>query len=222
MEPIHFLKRPRGFTLIEMLVVLAIIVIITGIALVGQTSFNRSLILTDTAYNIGLSIREAQSYGLSTRIFSGIQNAGYGVRFSRITPSEYITFSDILPAAPGTYSVRCPGHDDRSATSPEARPGNCYYSDPSELLRTYTFSRGFYISNFCGITSGGTNICSSSTLSNMDIVFLRPNTETIITGNNATQSFVRATITVMAPDNQASRCINVTALGAISVSLTCP
>ncbi len=223
MEPIHFLKPQRGFTLIEMLVVLAIIVTVTAIALVGQTSFNRSIVLTETAYNIALSIRESQSYGLSTRAFGSIQNSGYGMRFSRLTPTQYTTYADIYPAAPGTNTPRCPGHTDRSATSPEARPGNCFYSNATELIKTYTLVRGFRISQFCGVTAAGTQVCSTTgTLSNLDIVFLRPNTETIITGNNGTTGFARATITISSPDNTVSRCINVTALGAITVAATCP
>lgn len=223
MESILFLKQQRGFTLVEMLVVLAIIVTITAIALVGQTSFNRSIVLTETAYNIALSIRESQSYGLSTRAFGSVQNAGYGVRFSRLTPTQYTTYADIFPAAPGVNNARCPGHTDRSASSPEARPGNCIYSNATELIRTYTLVRGFRVSQFCGVTSAGTQVCSSGgTLSNLDIVFLRPNTETIITGNNGTTGFARATVTVSSPDGTTSRCINVTALGAISVAATCP
>lgn len=204
-----------------MLVVLGIIVIITAIALIGQSTFNRSLILTDTAYNIALSIREAQSYGLSTRAFGAVQNAGYGVRFTKAAPKTYTTFADVHTAAPGVNSVRCPGHTDRVASSPEARPGNCYYSNVSELIRTYTLARGYTISKYCGTTDAGTEVCSTGSLTNMDIVFQRPNTETIITGVNATQGFVKANITVSSPDGAATRCITVTALGAISVSQTC-
>lgn len=224
MESFSFLtqKQPaRGFTLVEMLVVLAIIVIITTIALVGQSNFNKSLILTETAYNVALSIRESQSYGLSTRTFGGIQNAGYGVRFSLASPTTYTTFSDVHPAAPGTDTPRCPGHSERNASNPEARPGNCYYSNASELIRTYTLARGYRITSFCGTTAGGTQTCSGWTLTNLDIVFLRPNTETIITGNNATQAFTKASIIIQPPEGGAERCITVTSLGAISVAAEC-
>lgn len=224
MDAIPFLKQLRalrGFTLIEMLVVLAIIVIITAIAIVGQTSFNKTLVLTNTAYNLALSIREAQSYGLSTRAFGTVQNSGYGVRLNRAALTTYSTYADIHPVSPGTNSAYCPGHTERTATNPEARPGNCYYSNVSELIKTYTFNRGFKINRFCGTTSGGTETCSTGSLTTMDIVFLRPNTETIITGNNATLSFAKATIVIEPPDASAERCITVTALGGISVGLTC-
>lgn len=204
-----------------MLVVLAIIVIVTAIALVGQNSFNRSLILTETTYSVALSIRQAQSLGLSSRSFANVQNAGYGVRFVRGTNNSYTGFVDISPAAPGSsMGGRCPGH---SVTSgPEARPGNCYYNTASELFQTYMFARGLTIGRFCGRTAAGTEYCSDGSLNNLDIVFLRPNVETIITGNNAGVAFTRATIRIDAPNNEGSRCVVVSNLGAVSVAATCP
>jgi hypothetical protein len=205
-----------------MLVVLAIIVIVTGIALVGQTSFNRSMLVTDTAYTVALSIRQAQSLGLSSRVFSGIQNAGYGIRFNNGTTGSYTSYVDISPQASGNSqnASLCPGHTITSG--PEARPGNCYYDTASELLQTYTFRRGFKIGKFCGTTSAGTEYCSDGTLSSLDIVFLRPNIETILTGNNASLRFSSAYVRIDSPDSVGQRCVTVTSLGAISVNTTCP
>ena len=77
---------PRGFTLVEMLVVLAIIIMITAIVINGQSTYNRSILLTDTVYTVAYSIRQAQSLGLASRGTtvgaSIVSNAGYGVRFA--------------------------------------------------------------------------------------------------------------------------------------------
>ena len=94
----------RAFTLVEMIVVLSIISILTVIVVVGQTSFNKSNLLTDTAYTVALSMRETQTLGLSSRTFSSVPNAGFGVHFGDST-AYYDQFADIYPAAPGTSSV---------------------------------------------------------------------------------------------------------------------
>lgn len=209
----------RGFTLVEMIVVLAIIVIITMIALLGQSSFNRSLVLTDTAYTVAFSIREAQSYGLSSRLFGATQNAGYGVHFATGAPTSYSIFADVSPAAPGDTSNPsiCPGHP--NITGPEAKPGNCIQDTPSEVMRSYSLNNGFRISGFCGTqTTGGVVRCQGY-LDALDIVYLRPNTQSVITGvrSGTRISLSDATIRIASPDGTAERCVLVSKVGQVSV-----
>src|ERR1043166_8621201 len=85
----------EGFTLIEMLMVLAIIVIITTIALSGQTLFNSSVVLTNTAYDVALSLRQTETFGIASRVFNGVANAGYGIEFSKATPASYVSYADV-------------------------------------------------------------------------------------------------------------------------------
>lgn len=236
MDSLSFLRdtrpaAPRGFTLVEMLVVLSIVVIITVIAITGQGTFNRSLILTDTAYTVAFSIREAQTLGLSSRVFTNAANvsttnAGYGIRFDRTTPTAYVQFSDVYPVAPGsTQGGQCPGHTSPQGT-PDARPGNCLY-DPTqgELVRTYALNRGFTISSFCGTSaSGTTQICSGTQIDTLDIVFMRPSTNAVIFGKSSSGTVYplsNAVIHLRSPDNASERCITVTKVGQISV-VTCP
>lgn len=214
-------KTLRGFTLVEMIVVLAIIVIVTTIALLGQSSFNRSMVLTDTAYTIAFSVREAQSLGISSRAFAGTQDAGYGLHFANGAPTTYKLFADISPAAPGdtVYTVLCPGHPNVVASNPEAKPGDCIQTLESEVVRTYSLNNGFRISSFCGRQSNGTQICNGSSLDALDIIYLRPNTQSVITGVNGgiRTALVDATIRVTSPDGLASRCIYVSKVGQVSV-----
>ena len=49
--------RKAGFTLIEMIIVIAIIGIITLVVIVSQGSFNKSLILSNAAYDLALALR---------------------------------------------------------------------------------------------------------------------------------------------------------------------
>src|SRR3989344_3072415 len=135
-----------GFTLIELLVVTAIITVVTSIALVGQSSFNRSVLLTDAAYILATSVRQAQSFGLSSREFGGKANTGYGVDVSADADS-YMVFVDLYPSVATKYGA---------GATPEKKPGNGLY-DPShgELFEIYQFSRGMTIWSVCGTPQAG-------------------------------------------------------------------
>lgn len=225
MEPSHtrlLVPPSRGFTLVEMLVVLAIIVVVTLIAITGQGNFNRSIILTDTAYTLAFSIREAQSLGLSSRLFSGVQNAGYGIHLTNAVPTTYSLFADTLPAAPGSsQSGVCPGHS--ISSGPDAKPGNCTYDSASEQVRAYSLNRGFRISRFCGKDLAGVERCSGGYLDALDITYLRPNTQSVITGvrGGSVIALTNAVIYVAAPDGSAERCVSVSKVGQVAVG-TCP
>ena len=219
----------RGFSLVEMMVVLTIIVLVTTVAVMGQTTFNRSLILTDTAYTIAFSLREAQTLGLSSRVAgTSVYNAGYGIRFSTQTPHAYVLFADTSPAEPGnTQSGYCPGHTE-PVTSPDSHPGDCIYdqSVAAELVRTYTLNRGYRIYQFCGREWGGNDeLCSGEDFETMHISFMRPSTDTVIfgrtTGGAQLLRLTDATIYLQSPDAVTERCITISKVGQIGVD-ECP
>ncbi|KND47030.1 MAG: putative Type IV pilus pilin [Parcubacteria bacterium C7867-004] len=206
-----------------MIVVLIIITTITSIVLLGQNTFNRSLVLTDTAYTLAFSIREAQSRGLSSKLFGSIQNVGYGIHLTSATPKSYIVFADISPSSPSTLGGLCPNHT--VSSGPEAKRGNCVYTDSGEVLKTYTLEKGFNISNFCGLEPSNVNRCSGY-LSALDVSFTRPNTQATIIGITSGSSYIELTtaaITLTSPDGTSHRCIAVSKVGVVSVATgACP
>ncbi len=213
----------RGFSLVEMVVVLGIIVVITSVALLGQRSFDRSLVLTDTAYTLAFSIREAQSLALSgRRTASSVQDAGYGIFIEQASPiTSYTLFADVHPATPQVHNIAyCPGHT--TTREPEAKPGNCLYTDmTSERVRTYSINRGFTISRFCG-TVGSNRYCSSdsaSPLTAMHLSYVRGITDSVILGIRSGNPLAldSATIYVAAPGGQSERCVSVSKVGQVSV-----
>lgn len=156
-----------------MLVVLAIIIVITAIIFAGQSGFNRTLALNNAAYDIALSVRQAQSYGLSSQAFSGTNNAGYGAYFQSGTPTSYLTFADTYPSVP-------------SNSKPNVRPGDGYYDSSGELVQTYSLNNGFTISDFCVYVSGSGRTCTGSGgLTALSVTFARPNTQTTIMGKTS-------------------------------------
>ena len=158
-----------------MTVVLAIIVTITGIILTNQTSFNKTLVLANTAYDIALTLRSSQTYGIGSRSFGGYTNMGYGLHFEITSPESFTLFADVSPAPSPS---NCHGLPAGGADSPNAKRGDCIYQSASERVKDYNLENNVYIQDFC-IYASGTWDC---TLSSLDIVFARPNPDPFING----------------------------------------
>ena len=91
----------RGFTLIEVLVVAAITVMITGFLI---TNFSRSRVdLNQVALTTVDAIREAQSQALSGSLLRGTYRCGYGIHFDAT--------SYVLYAGPDSATVDCAAAD---------------------------------------------------------------------------------------------------------------
>lgn len=223
------LRFRRGFTLIELMVVLAIIVIVTTVVLTNQSSFNKTLILSNTAYDIALSLRSAQTYGLSSRASGTTVNTGYGVHFSNGAPSSFTLFAD---AFPGPIASNCHGIPVGGANAPDAKPGDCVYeSTQGEKVLDYMLGNSITVSDFCtkqGISWSCTyaHDGASGGLSSLDIVFARPNSDTFMSANGsyaaAPFSVTAACITIASPQGGA-RYVSVSTSGQIIANaLSCP
>lgn len=138
--------RKGGFSLIEFLVSISIVAIISTVVLVNHNKFQSTTLLSNLAYDIGLSIRQAQVFGTGVRTFNDDFDFAYGLVFNRTTPNSYIIFAD--------------------------RDNGMDY-DTNERVETYTLADGYIISNLCGIDAGGENCFLEST--EVLIMFERPN-----------------------------------------------
>lgn len=224
----------RGFTLIEMLVVLMIISIVTTIALVGQSTFDRSMLITNTAYRVAISIREMQTYGLSSRVARiGTNdyrtNVGYGAHFASGSTGSYALFADTSRTS-GIESY-CQALVGTDSTLPEYKLGNCVYGAGADnLVETYSFTRGFKIKDLCGrLASNNSRVCSSTNnITELDLVFMRPNTDSVMSGRstNAGTPWVElnsAEIYIQTADNATTRGVCISKLGQVSVAQgACP
>ncbi|MEA2112537.1 MAG: prepilin-type N-terminal cleavage/methylation domain-containing protein [Patescibacteria group bacterium] len=89
------LKNNRGFSLIELLVSIAILVIVSGLVFFNQSGFNNNVLLENLTYEISLTIRQAQSYGLQSKESSlGDFEAGFGVFFDMSINDNMILYAD--------------------------------------------------------------------------------------------------------------------------------
>lgn len=223
MEHSHF---HRGFTLIELLVVLAIITIITAVTFTSQGSFNKSIILTNTAYDVALSLRSAETYGIGSRVAGAASNAGYGLHFVRAAPSNFTLFADVNSPADGCHTL--PSAEQGGAGAPNAMPGNCVY-DNGETVTDYALGNGITVYDFCAYSSRwycANNATYGNDLTSLDIVFARPNPDPFIfeknISNNIIGPFINACITLSSRQG-GFRFISVTTSGAITANApSCP
>lgn len=188
-------SQPRGFTLIEMLVVTAVMIVISGLLLASNSRFGGTVQLESLAYDIGLSIRQAQVYGISVRQFApGVYTAGYGMHFELSSPTTYVLFGDAV-SANGLYDV-------------------------GELVTSTTISRGYSIKQLCVTQTGNAEDCS---VTKIDVLFKRPEPDAFISANSLSCILKNgpceqsARIVVQSPRND-TMSITIGVNGQISVS----
>jgi len=184
-------KTTRAFSLIELIVAVGILALISTIVLANHTKFNGSVLLGSLAYDIGLSIREAQVFGVSVRQYNNDFQLGYGVYFE--AGQAYSLFADV--------------NRDR------------VYDSEDSIIRSYGLQKGFVIQKFCGITSENISYCStdaSDPITHLSVVFLRPEPDAFISSNKVGILYSRGTITVMSPGGE-TRTVDVASTGQISI-----
>jgi hypothetical protein len=169
--------------------VVAIVVVMSALILIGHSKFRGNILLSNLAYDVGLSIRKAQTYGLgareSTRAGSDFET-GYGIRFNIATPTVYLLFADL----------------DRDFV----------YDGGNELIETITLNQGYTVFDFCATNSSGVESC---TLTTLDLIFDRPEPDAIIKSGSTIYASARI---IIQSDQGTQRTITVSASGQIAVS----
>jgi prepilin-type N-terminal cleavage/methylation domain-containing protein len=192
--------RPaRGFTLVELVVSVAIIAIITGITVANYRGFESTTVLKNAAYDVALALRDAQLKSISVvRGTSGGFDYPYGVSVTPGTDS-FVTFRYHSATA-------FPHYDGSSAEllSTELLPGNT-----------------IQIADLCVTTSlSGTEICG---LQRLDISFRRPEFNALAyaipeTGSPLDDEVIESKIVLSSTKNPGVEFrVQVTVFGQVSV-----
>jgi prepilin-type N-terminal cleavage/methylation domain-containing protein len=184
--------KSRGFTLIELLVTIGIFVFMTYLILARYNSFSSGTLLTNLAYDVALSIRTAQTYGVSVlaaeKAAVGVSkfDVAYGVDFDRtgnVDTRSFNLFADL--------------DDD-------------HYFDSGEEVSKYNIKQGAKITNLCAGT-----ILDCKKVDHLSITFKRPEPNARIYGDATKAAY--AEITVSSGDESSTRVIKVNEFGLISV-----
>lgn len=147
-------RRTRGFTLIELLAVIGIMVLVSAAMLANTNKFGGATMLQNLAYDVALSIRQAQVYGLSVKnVGSSLDiTPGYGMYFDMGNPTQYIMFADTKDA------------------SGDPTPDGVYESGEAATT-PFQIGKGYSINKLCVTDSAGNEDCSQTKLT---ILFVHP------------------------------------------------
>lgn len=188
----------KGFTILELVVSIAIFAFMTAFTVAKYGTFNQGVILTNLAYDVALTIRNAQSYGLNVKSSGRETNEfskPYGVYFLKGS-SSFIFFVDS-------------NNDGLFNTADPDRPGGL-----SESLSTSNIKNGSTISLITTIDNQGN---SNTSVEGLHITFKRPDPNAIIKANaDVNKNYREATITISAVDGT-KRSVVVRSNGYISV-----
>jgi len=191
------LKAHQGFALIELLIATVMFGVISTFVVIAYNRVSGQLFLSTLAYELALSFRQAQSYGVSVHQFqgggTGTFDVGYGLHFDSLHNGTYAMFAD----ADGVLGNKL--FDGRFGAGYDA--SGCLESN-AECMRVFKLERGNTIYKFCGVLSGDggrdapdtdkKEECNTQslpaanpTIAFLDVTFLRPNPDAIIKTNRS-------------------------------------
>src|SRR3989344_2815124 len=192
---IRYSRSAGGFALIELLVAVALFGVISTFILVAHSRVSEQILMTALAYDVALSFREAQNFGVSVKEFSSggsaTFDAAYGLHFDTGSDRLFTLFADAN--SDGT-ALHYDGTNDASG---------CLESAGSECISVFRMGKGNRIERFCGVlpADGAGTVaeeCSTVTvlpppcttlavpdICFLDVMFRRPNPDAIIRTNQS-------------------------------------
>ncbi len=188
----------KAFSLVELLVTIGIFTLMTGFVAVKYGNFSKNMTINNLAYDIALTIREAQSYGVSvspyTKVVGGVTtdvfDVPYGVHFDIAQNDIFTLFAD-------------------------ADKNGRYTS--LEKVRQYTITGGTKIEKLCHDTACTSDIGLGGTgKTHADVWFRRPNPAPVITsGISGGATYLE--IRLVNPDATVRKKVVVRSSGQISI-----
>jgi prepilin-type N-terminal cleavage/methylation domain-containing protein len=198
----------KGFTLVELMVSITVMLIIIGITLSGGPQSISRVKLADDVYRSELMLREIQLQGSAVNSLNGVFG-GAGVFFDRATSTEILKFKDKV---------------DISLLKAIGTGNGLYDSNNSEVSDVFMLATKNKIVRLCVATSSPENFsCNSDNLpivNTLTVSFSRPKQTAHIYINGATTTdFISACVQFEGPQSitaQNSRSLLVYQSGMIT------
>lgn len=163
----------RGFTLVEMTIVAGIFAILTVIVVVKYGDFTSNLLVTNMAYEIALTTRQAQAFGVGVRGFESEGDRGFNYPYG-----VYFNLDDGTSetgALARSFIFFVDRDDDLMCDDGVGSPGvsNCVCAEADECINQLTLQRNIRITS---IDVGNQSFnCTSATAAS--VTFKRPSPE---------------------------------------------
>jgi prepilin-type N-terminal cleavage/methylation domain-containing protein len=192
-------KENKGFTLIELMITIGIFVFMTAVLLSKYNSFYSGTIFKNLAYDIALTIRQAQTYGISVKVADSSSssnfNEAYGVHVELLVDPDFKKFrlSTFVPS------------------------GSVFTE--KDIEQVYNLKNGARL--FYPLVSKTGGPVSTTQVRFVNIIFRRPNPEAIICAKVAAIdlydcSYNWTRLILRAPDGT-SRTVEVNSAGQIKI-----
>lgn len=150
----------EGFTLVEMMVVIGIFLIVTGVILINVPNFREKTSVDLVAQDLAVTIRSSQVFGIGTKAI-GDSSVAYGVYLSTEASKkgQFVLFADLPDSDGKTDLIYNPSTD-----------GTTCGQTSTECQSLYSLN-GF---NIVGINIYSNDSPNPIPLSDINISFLRP------------------------------------------------
>lgn len=159
----NFKFQEKGFTVVELLVVLGIIVLISSTILANYRGQQRESALVRSAQKLALDLRRAQTLAVSSTLHHSEIPYGYGVHFTK-NVNPYFIFAKCDAA--NLYYVS---------------GVNVCWSSWEEKVETFAPESGVRVLTLKGLGNG----CSSAAADSLDVIFKPPEPTTTATRNGS-------------------------------------
>lgn len=179
------IKFSKGFTLVEMMVVVGIFAMVATVLLFNYSNFSTTVAVRTLAQDIGLSVRKAQAYAISVRSITG---AG-GMR-SDMFPAYGISFSvdgsPAIPYAPSTssFSIFADVSESNNNISNYRFDNNGVCGGVpgigQECVESLSIKSSTRIVSLCTDSPNANSCFTPQTGGTVNVVFRRPNPDAVI------------------------------------------
>ncbi|MDP3988755.1 MAG: type II secretion system protein [bacterium] len=199
-------RQTAGFTLLELVVSIAIFTILTTVVLINYPLFGDQLGVDLRSQDIALLARQAQVFALGVR----------GSTFSQAPDFERGVFGLYITDQENTAIRFFADRDSRGSA------GYRLYNDTpdcglegSECVEKFALTRGYYISDVCVKPGSSSKICN---VSELDISYARPLPEARINTNGLEQPvYSYADIVIRSPRTGVAKKVVIYSSGQITV-----